>query len=104
MSRRRYEILLPIKYNDGTPVEPEKFFQTREELVATFGAVTTSPELLRGVWLREGQRFEDENLRMVVDVEVTAETRKFFHGLKETLKARFHQFDIWIVSYEIEVV
>jgi hypothetical protein len=31
-SRRRYEILLPIRYNDGTPVEPDKFFQTQEEL------------------------------------------------------------------------
>ena len=25
MSFRRYEILLPTRYNDGTPVEPEEF-------------------------------------------------------------------------------
>ena len=25
MPFERYEILLPLKYNDGTPVEPEKF-------------------------------------------------------------------------------
>jgi hypothetical protein len=29
----RYEILLPLKYNDGTPVELEKFQATRRELV-----------------------------------------------------------------------
>jgi hypothetical protein len=48
MSRRRYEILLPTRCNDGSPVEPERFFETQEELVAAFGALTTSPELFRG--------------------------------------------------------
>ena len=104
MSRRRYEILLPIKYNDGAPIEADRFFETQEELIATFGALTTSPELLRGVWLQEGQRFEDEHLRLVVDVETTPETRGWFREFKETLKLRFRQFDIWIVSYDIEVV
>ena len=104
MSRRRYEILLPIRYNDGTPVEPEKFFQTQEELVAAFGALTTSPELSRGVWMHEGQRFEDENLRLVVDVEATPENRAFFASFKEQLKTRFRQIDVWVVSYEIEVI
>ena len=104
MSRKRYEILLPIRYNDGTLVDREKFFQTQEELVARFGALTTSPEFLRGVWLHAGQRFEDEILRLVVDVETTPENRAFFREFKERLKARFRQIDVWIVNYEIEVV
>jgi hypothetical protein len=104
MSRRRYEILLPIRYNDGSSVEPEKFFQAQEELVGAFGALTTSPELLRGVWMNEGQRFEDEHLRLVIDVEATHENRAFFSEFKKRLKASFRQIDIWIVSYEIEVV
>ena len=103
-SRRRYEILLPIRYNDGTPIEPEKFFETQEELVAAFGALTSSPELLRGVWTFEGRRFEDESLRLVVDVEATPENRAFFPEFKERLKARFRQIDIWIISHEIEVI
>ena len=74
-SRRRYEILLPIRHNDGTQVGPEIFFQTQEELVATFGALATSPELQRGVWVHEGQRYEDEHLRLILDVEATPENR-----------------------------
>jgi len=31
MSFRRYEILLPTRYNDGTPVEPEKFLLVNTE-------------------------------------------------------------------------
>jgi len=36
MSTVRYEILLPLRYNDGTSVEQEKFMITRRELLARF--------------------------------------------------------------------
>jgi hypothetical protein len=103
MLRRRYEILLPIRYNDGALVEEEKFFRTQEELVDQFGAFTSSPEVLRGVWMQAGQRFEDEHLRMVIDVLSTTESQAFFRQFKERLKTRFRQIEIWIVSYDIEV-
>jgi hypothetical protein len=35
---KKYEIYAPLKYNDGTEVEPEKLKQIRERLVAGFGA------------------------------------------------------------------
>lgn len=40
MPFERYEILLPLKHNDGTRIEAEKFQQTRRELVSRFGALT----------------------------------------------------------------
>ena len=40
MKLKRYEILLPLMYNDGTVIEKEKFDQTNEELLSEFGAVT----------------------------------------------------------------
>lgn len=104
MSLRRYEILLPTRYNDGALVEPEQFFETQEELVAKFGALTTSPELLQGVWMHQGQRFEDQHLRLIIDVEPGPETRAYFRDLKERLKTRFRQIDLWVISYEIEIV
>ena len=42
MRRRRYEILLPLTHNDGRPVSPEKFQQTKDELIAQFGALSMS--------------------------------------------------------------
>ena len=30
---------LPLRYNDGRPMEEEKIYQTREELIARFDAV-----------------------------------------------------------------
>ena len=103
MSFRRYEILLPIRYNDGSPVEEEKFARTRRELVAMFGALTKQPDTFQGWWMHGGETYEDRNLRFIVDVEATPENRAFFAGLKETLKTRFRQIDIWMISYEIDI-
>jgi len=103
MSFRRYEILLPTRYNDGTPVEPAEFLLVNSELAARFGAVSFLPEIIHGVWLQQGQRFEDENVRLFVDVEDSPAAEQFFKNYKETLKHRFRQLDIWIVSFEIRV-
>ena len=39
----RFEILLPLFYNDGRPNEPQKFIMTDDDLAAAFGP---------GMWLR----------------------------------------------------
>jgi len=103
MSFRRYEIILPTRYNDGAPIEQPKFWETAEEIVARFGGVTWQPEILRGIWLHEGKRYEEENVKFFIDVEDTAENTAFFAQLKLALKQRFRQIDIWIVSYEIRI-
>ena len=103
MSFRRYEITLPTRYNSGQPIEPEKFLITRREIGARFGALTFMPQPIHGEWSHEGVRYEDVNLRIVVDVEDTPDNTEFFRRLKQTLKDRFQQIDIWIVSYEIRI-
>jgi hypothetical protein len=103
MSFRRYEIILPKRYNDGAAVEREKFLATNGDLALQFGAVSFLPEALQGVWIHEGQRFEEDNVRLFVDVEDTVESAEFFQHFKTTLKERFRQIDIWIVSYEIRI-
>jgi hypothetical protein len=94
---------LPIRYNDGTPVETERIDLTLEELSERFGGVTFHPEHLRGVWLHQGQRFEESNIRLVIDVEDALATTEFFVHYKRDLKERFRQIDLWIVSYEIRI-
>ena len=96
MPKRRYEILLPLLHNDGRPVSGESFDQTRQELVAQFGAVSFFPHSLLGIWVHEGSRFEDELVRVVVDVDDTPETRQFFSTFKAVLLARFEQIEIYI--------
>ena len=104
MSFRRYEITLPTQYNDGRPIEPEKYLTTRREIAARFGALTFLPQPIHGEWTYQQVYYEETNLRIVADVEDTPENTEFFTQLKQGLKHRFQQLDIWIVSYEIRIV
>jgi hypothetical protein len=47
----RFEMLLPLFYNDGRPVEKEKFVETDDELVRLFGATSADTVAVRGRWL-----------------------------------------------------
>jgi hypothetical protein len=104
MQKRRYEMLLPLKYNDGRAVEEEKIYQTREELIAQFAAVSFQPGVVQGIWVNEGARYEDDLRRVVVDVEDTPEARLFFLNYKPVMCERFQQIEIYIVSYPVEIL
>ena len=39
---KKYEIYLPLKYDDGSEVEPEKLEEIQKQLIAVFGAITVS--------------------------------------------------------------
>lgn len=68
----RFEILLPLYYNDGRTIEDQKFIETDDELVAVFGATTTEAVVVRGHWLYQSTVYEDRLIRVRVDVEDTS--------------------------------
>jgi hypothetical protein len=102
--RRRYEVLLPLQFNDGSAVPEALLWQTVEELELRFGAVSWDSQVVRGTWEHEGAVYRDNNTRLVLDVEDSQENRAFFPAFKEILKRRFEQLDIWITSYIVDVV
>ncbi len=106
MSRtvRRFEVLLPLRFNDGTPVPDDLVAETLVELRDRFGAVSCETQAIRGHWRFEGQPFRDELIRAFVDVPDEPECRLFFVEYKDRLKARFQQIDIWMTTYLIEVL
>jgi hypothetical protein len=104
MRKRRYEILLPLKYNDGQAIPAELFDETREELVSRFGALSFSPNATRGIWIQAGVRFEDELFRFAIDVEESDENHAFFVNLKPVLLERFNQLEIYISHYPVELI
>jgi hypothetical protein len=97
-------MLLPLVYNDGRPVEAEKHEKTHEELIAQFGAASLLPATLRGVWVYEGQRYEEDFIRLFVDVPDTRANRQFFVRLKASLLERFEQLEIYIASYSVDIL
>jgi len=103
-SFRRYEILLPLAFNDGGRVPDPLIAETLSELEQQFGAVSCETQTIRGLWQHEGQVYRDNLVRLFVDVPDLQDSRDFIASFKARLKARFRQLDIWITSYPIDVI
>ena len=106
MSRmvRRFEVLLPLRFNDGSPVPDAAVADTLIELEEQFGAVSCETQTIRRRWRADGQSYRDDLIRVFVDVADTAENREYFVAAKERFKTRFQQLDIWLTTYLIEVI
>lgn len=100
----RFEILLPLFHNDGRPVERDKFLETDDEIVQLFGAASTDTVVVRGRWLYQSTVYQDQLIRVRIDVEDSAENWQSIRSLKAVLKARFDQIDIWITAHRIDIV
>ncbi len=99
---RRYEMLLPQSFNDGTTVPREFFAEVLLELRSEFGAVSSETQVIQGLWETQGAVFHDDLIRVFVDVPDSPRNREFFLRFKERLKQRFQQLDIWLTTYPIE--
>ena len=103
-SFRRFEILLPRRFNDGQPIPDELIADTLLELEAQFGAVSCETQVIRGLWRHEQQSFRDDLIRVFVDAPDAVESREYFREFKERAKSRFKQLDIWLTTYPIEIL
>lgn len=101
---RRFEILLPKRFNDQQSIPEELIIETILELENEFGAVSAETQVTRGHWTHNGQPFRDDLIRIYADVPDTSENLEFFEKFKERLKSRFQQIDIWMATYLIEVL
>jgi hypothetical protein len=101
---RRFEILLPLRFNDGNAVPEELVADTLLALRQRFGAVSCETQTIRGMWEYQEQFYRDDLIRLFVDVPDALESRTFFEDFKELLKARFQQINIWMTTYPIEVL
>ena len=57
MPKRRYEMLLPLRYTDGRPINAELFLQTKRALLAQFHALSAYPGTVRGEWDHQGKTY-----------------------------------------------
>jgi hypothetical protein len=101
---RRYEVLLPLRFNDGQPVPEQLIVEALLALEARFGAVSMETQTIRGLWQQEGEIYRNELVRAFVDVPDLPEHREFFRQFKDRLKAQFRQLDIWLTTYPIDVI
>lgn len=101
---RRYEILLPLRFNAGELVPDEFVGEALLELEQKFGAVSWETQVIRGAWQQAGKFYHDELIRIFADVPDKPENRQFFLEFKERMKSKFRQLDIYLTSYLIDVL
>lgn len=101
---RRYEVLIPPRFNDGNSVPQDLIADTLTELEQQFGAYSCETQNIQGRWSHQGQTYYDDLVRVFVDVEDLPEHRQFFIDFKERLKQRFQQLDIWVTTHPLEIL
>ena len=100
---RRFEVLLPLQFNDGPDVPPEWLADAVLEVVDRFGAASYETQKVEGHWRHAGVLYRDTLVRLIVDVPDTAAHRQWMRQFKTRWKDRLEQLDLWLVSYRIEV-
>jgi hypothetical protein len=100
---RRFEVLLPLQFNDGRDVPPESLAEAVLQIVAHFGAASYETQKVEGHWRHGGVLYRDNLVRIVVDLPDSVKNRQWMRQFKNRWKRRLEQLDLWMVSYRVEV-
>jgi hypothetical protein len=100
---RRFEVLLPLQFNEGREIPAEWLAEAVLEIVDHFGAASYETQKVEGHWRHSGVLYRDNLVRVVVDVPDSTINRQWMKEFKSRWKARLEQIDLWMVSYRIEV-
>ncbi len=60
---RRCELLLPLRFNDGSLISPELVGETLVDLRSRFGAVSSDLTPIGGSWTHEETTYREESVR-----------------------------------------
>jgi hypothetical protein len=100
---RRFEILLPLQFNDGHDIPSDWLAEAVLEIVEKFGAASYETQKVEGHWRFQGVLYRDNLTKIVVDIVDSEENRKWMREFKKRWKSKLGQLELWLVSYVIEI-
>lgn len=100
---RRYEILLPLQFNDGHDVPTDFLAEAVLEIVDKFGAASYETQKVEGHWRHEGVLYRDNLVKIVIDTSDDEINREWMRQYKLRWKAKLDQLDLWLVSYIVDI-
>jgi hypothetical protein len=100
---RRFEVLLPVRFNDGANIPEELLGEAVNEIVSRFGAASFYKQAIEGHWQHANTLYRDDLACVVVDVPDTVKNRKWMRAFKARWRERLQQLELWMVSYSIEI-
>jgi hypothetical protein len=100
---RRFEVLLPLRFNDGRMVPRSWLGQAMSEVADRFNAGSFETSIIEGYWRHRGVVYRDQLIRFFVDVLDTPGNRTWMRNYKARWENRLQQLELRMVSYRIEV-
>jgi hypothetical protein len=100
---RRFEVLLPLQFNDGRDIPPEWLAEAVLQVADHFGAASYETQKVEGHWRQGGVVYRDNLVKIVVDVPDTTKNRTWMRQFKDRWKTRLQQLELWMVSYQVQV-
>lgn len=100
---RRHEVLLPVRFNDGSDVPEELLAEAVNEIVVQFNAVTFHRQTVEGHWRHEEATYRDDLTILVIDLPDNPVNRKWMKAFKARWKKKLDQLELWMVSYPIDI-
>ena len=86
---RRFEILLPLQFNDGREVPSDWLAEAVLEIVEHFGAASYETQKVEGHWRYQGVLYRDNLVKIVVDAADEEANREWMRGYEASWKAQF---------------
>jgi hypothetical protein len=104
-SARRYDLYLPLTYNDGRPVEDEKFDAVERRLLEQFAGLTAQQRdfPLRGIWQGETRLYFDQVIVLTVLDFRRQGSPRFLKQFKTDLLREFEQLEILVTESPLRV-
>ena len=100
---RRFEILLPLQFNDGREVPSDWLAEAVLEIVAHFDAASYETQKVEGHWRYQDILYRDNLVEIVIDASDEEANREWMREYKARWKAKLEQLDLWLVSYIIDL-
>lgn len=100
---RRYEILLPLQFNNGKDVPTDFLAEAVLEIVDKFAAASYETQKVEGHWRHEGVLYRDNLVKIVIDTSDDDANREWMREYKSRWKAKLNQLDLWLVSYIVDI-
>ena len=104
----QYIIHVPLTYNDGSPIEPEKLAEFIVEIEDRFGGYTRSRSAWDGYWKEEVQEngqnrvIEYRDTIMLLIIDGSEEIKAELQDLASTYARHFRQIKIYIKYHVVE--
>ncbi len=100
---RRFEILLPLQFNDGSEVLSDWLAEAVLEIVEHFDAASYETQKVEGHWRHQGILYRDNLVKIVIDSPDEEINREWMREYKKRWKLKLEQLDLWLVSYTIDI-